>query len=446
MKKHVFPLILCFVLALPPLTVSAAEINADEVAPYLTEIINFINDNYMGDIDQQKMLEAALSGIAGSLDDYSEYYTGSEYENIEKNTAKTVYTVDFSFEINKNGEFNIVEFGNNRRKNSDGLRIGDRIDSINGISTAGLSISEMRSLLTSASPGTIALNINRSGQDMEFNVKLLPMNVTTITYGNFSGYIGLSNEGVNKSVGYIKIDTFGEGTADEFREALTALRRDKKTRLLLDLRGNTGGYVDQAISVCDLIVPSGTIITTKNKAGEIQTYKSTLTNPPFEKIVVLVDGMTASASEIIASALQDSGMGIVVGEQTFGKGVMQSVVEFGDVGTLKLTMFEYFSRNGKKIDGVGITPDYEVDKVLFVDEKDKNTSVNVKNALMYLGYNVSDDNETVKSIGKFQQNENLTPTYKLNAETVGKMNLRIFEKTKKVDRTMLEGYLKCIEN
>lgn len=444
MKKRIIPLALGFMLSVTAMPVSAADISADEVAPYLTEIIEFINSNYVGEVDQKKMLEAALSGIASSLDDYSAYYTESEYGDISKNTAKTVYTVDFGFEINKNGEFNIVDFENSRRKNSDGLRVNDRINSVNGVSTAGLSISEMKGLLVSASPGTVSLNITRKGQNMDFNVRLIPVSVTTLYYGSFAGNIGLSNEGVDKNVGYIKIETFGEGTAEEFRSAVSAMKREKKTKLILDLRGNTGGYVDQAISVCNLIVPSGTIITTRDKQGNTQTYRSSLVKPPFEKIVVLVDGMTASASEIIASALQDSGAGIIVGEQTFGKGVMQSVVEFGDIGTLKLTMFEYFSRNGKKINGVGITPDYEVDQVLFVNEKDKVTDTNVKNALMYLGYNVSNENEVVKSLGKFQQAEDLTPTYKMNPETVSRLNLRIFERTKKVDSAMLEGYLKCI--
>ena len=445
MKKRVLSLFLTFIITIQsaPL-VYAADIQPEEVAPYIDELINFINQNYIGEIDQKKIIEAAMHGIAETLDDYSEYYTEAEYSEVMRNSAKTVYTVDFGFEINKDGEFNIVEFESGKRRNTDGLCIGDRINTVNGVNTKGLSISEMKGLLVSTTPGTMALNITRKGENLDYNVRLRSVEKKTVTYAGFAGNIGLSSDGIDKTVGYVKIETFGEGTADEFKSTIAALRRDKKTKLILDLRGNTGGYVDQAISICNLIVPSGTIITTKDKSGNVQTYKSTLAKSPFDKTIILVDGLTASASEIIASAMQDSGAAIIVGEQTFGKGVMQSVVEFGDIGTLKLTMFEYFSRNGKKINGVGITPDYEVDDVLFVSEKDKIKDENVKNALMYLGYNVSSENEIIKSLGKFQTAEGLTPTYKLNSETVSKINLRIYEKTKKVDGTLLEGYLKIL--
>ncbi|MBQ6554611.1 MAG: hypothetical protein IJL89_05210, partial [Firmicutes bacterium] len=442
MKKRAVSLILTFLITVSAAAPAcAADVQPEEVAPYLSELIDFINENYIGEVDQKKLIEAAMHGIASTLDEYSAYYTDAEYKEVTRGSAKTVYTVDFGFEMNKDGEFNIVEFESGKRRNTDGLCIGDRINSVNGIRTKGLSISEMKGILVSTSPGTMVINITRKGETSDYNVKLRSVEKSTVFYNGFAGNIGLSADGVDKSIGYVKIDTFGEGTAEEFRNTIAALKRDKKTKLILDLRGNTGGYVDQAISICDLIVPSGTIITTKDKAGNVQTYKSTLTKQPFEKTVILVDGLTASASEIIASAMQDSGAGIIVGEQTFGKGVMQSVVEFGDVGTLKLTMFEYFSRNGKKINGVGITPDFEVDDVLFVSEKDKIKSDNVKNALMYLGYDVSSESEIIKSIGKFQTTEGLTPTYKINGETVSKINLRIYEKTKKVDRTLLEGYL-----
>ena len=445
MKKRAVSFILTFLISFSAIAPAyAADVQPEEVAPYLDELINFINENYIGEVDQKKLIEAAMHGIVSTLDDYSAYYTEDEYKEVTRGSAKTVYTVDFGFEMNKDGEFNIVEFESGKRRNTDGLCIGDRINSINGVNTKGLSISELKGLLVSTSPGTMSVNVTRKGEDLDYSIKLRSVEKSTVNYTGFAGNIGLSADGVDKSVGYVKIDTFGEGTADEFKNTINALKRDKKTKLILDLRGNTGGYVDQAISICNLIVPAGTIITTKDKAGNVQTYKSTLTKAPFDKTVILVDGLTASASEIIASAMQDSGAGIIVGEQTFGKGVMQSVVEFGDVGTLKLTMFEYFSRNGKKINGVGITPDYEVDDVLFVSEKDKVKSDNLKNALMYLGYTVSSESEIIKSIGKFQTAEGLTPTYKLNAETVSKINLRIYEKTKKVDSTLLEGYLKAL--
>lgn len=440
MKKSILPLI-SLTLALSSVLPVRAEVSKEEVVPYLSELIDFINENYIGAIDNQKLIESAMSGIAKTLDDYSEYYTADEYAAITRNTAKTVYTVTFGFEMNKDGEFNIVEFPNGQKRDDDGFRYKDKINTVNGVSTAGLSLSEMRGLLVSTSPAPLNINVIRRGKAMDIKARLVPVTAKTVSYGGIASYINFKDENVDKSVGYIKIETFGDGTSDEFRSAVTALRRDKKSRLILDLRGNTGGYVDQAISICNLIVPSGTIITTRDKSGNTQTYKSSLNAAPFDKMIVLVDEMTASASEIIASALQDSGAGLIVGEHTFGKGVMQGVVEFGDIGTLKLTMYEYYSRNGRKIDGVGITPDYEVDDVLFVTETDKTTSKKLKDALTYLGYNTSSENDIIKSIGKFQISEGLSPTYKLNKETVARINLRVFESQKKSDDILMQGYL-----
>ena len=429
MKKTILPLLAAGIALLGMTAPVYADVQQDEVVPYLTELIDFINQNYVGKIDSQKLIQAAMSGIVSTLDDYSVYYTPEEYAAVTRNTAKTVYT---------------VEFENGQVRNDDGLRVRDRIESVNGVSTKGLSISEMKGLLVSTTSAPLELKVTRGDKELTIKAKVYPVAIKTISYGNYWSNIGISEENADKSIGYIKIDTFGEGTADEFRSAVAALRRDKKTKLILDLRGNTGGYVDQAISICNLIVPSGTIITTKDKAGNLQTYKSTLSEVPFKKTVVLVDDMTASASEIIASALQDSGAGVIVGEQTFGKGVMQSVVEFGDVGTVRLTMFEYFSRNGKKIDGVGIKPDYEVEDVMFVLEDDKPGSKRLKDALIFLGYPAGTENDMVKSIGKFQISEGLSATYKLNPETVSKLNLKIYEKQKKVDNILMQGYLICL--
>ncbi len=444
MKKTILPLLAAGVFVFNTAVPVYANVEKDEVVPYLTELIDYLDKNYVGEIDSQKLIEAAMKGITSTLDEYSVYYTADEYNSYTRNTAKTVYTIEFGFDMNRNGEFHIVEFENGQVRNDDGLRVRDRINSVNGISTQGLSLSEMKGLLITTTSTPLTLNVSRGDRTLDIKAKVYPVEVKTISYGSYASYIGLADDNVDKSVGYIKIDTFGDGTADEFRSAITALRRDKKTKLILDLRGNTGGYVDQAISICNLIVPSGTVITTKDKAGNLQTYKSTLTEVPFKKIVVLVDDMTASASEIIASALQDSGAGVIVGEQTFGKGVMQSVVEFGDVGTLRLTTFEYFSRNGRKIDGVGIKPDYEVEEIMFVQEDDKPASKRLKDALIYLGYSVDTENDIIKSIGKFQISEGLDATYKLNPETVSKLNLKIFERQKKIDDVLMQGYLICL--
>ena len=137
MKKTILPLLAAGIALLGMTAPVYADVQQDEVVPYLTELIDFINQNYIGKIDSQKLIQAAMSGIVSTLDDYSVYYTPEEYAAVTRNTAKTVYTVEFGFELNRNGEFHIVEFENGQVRNDDGLRVRDRIESVNGVSTKG---------------------------------------------------------------------------------------------------------------------------------------------------------------------------------------------------------------------------------------------------------------------------------------------------------------------
>jgi C-terminal peptidase prc len=248
----------------------------------------------------------------------------------------------------------------------------------------------------------------------------------------------------NKSVAGIKISAFSAGTADEFKTMVRQVKNEGATRLILDLRGNTGGYVDQAIEVCKQIVPAGIIVTAVNKKGTQVKYMSTLYTQPFEKIVVLVDGMTASSAEIVASALQDSGAATIVGEKTYGKGVMQSVTDFNELGVLKMTTYEYYTRTGKKVNGVGVTPDVAVGKVLFVSEEDDLDSDKVKSAFELLGLQTGNSQQMMRSVGRFQALNGLDITYELDQKTITAINVKIYTDMLTNDRTLKTGYLNII--
>ena len=192
------------------------------------------------------------------------------------------------------------------------------------------------------------MKIARGDTVRDYNINLVRVELHSVNTVTDMTQFNSSGQNFNdKSVGYIKISTFTNNTANEFASAINTFKAASKTKLILDLRGNTGGYVDEAINVAKLIVPGGVIITTRDKKGNLTTYSSDLKTTPYEKCVVLVDSMTASAAEIVASAMQDSGAAKIVGEKTFGKGVMQSVMSFDDVGVVKMTTLEYSSRYGK---------------------------------------------------------------------------------------------------
>jgi carboxyl-terminal processing protease len=409
---------------------------------YISEVIDYINDNYIGgDISTQELVEAAINGMAHALDDYSEYYTQDEYDELIKSISGKLYTTGIDFELSNEGYPVVTAIQDGSSAATQDIKVGDKITAVDGVSTGGKGVREIQNMLTSATADTLQLRLWRSGRELEVRCTLREKKVKTVEVVDIGTKITLNPKYKNDEIAYIKINQIADNTDSEIRQAITALKKQGKTKLVLDLRGNTGGYVEQAIGVCRQLVPSGRIIYAKDKAGNVTEYNSYLTQKPFDNMVVLVDDMTASASEIVASAIQDSGAGIVIGKQTYGKGVMQSVIDLSDMGYLKLTAYEYFSRTGKKINGVGVTPDIPIEDVLFVSEEDSISSSKVRTALELMGYSTLTESKIKRSIGSFQRKEGLPVTYKLDSATVNAINVKVYTMTKDTDRALVEAYV-----
>lgn len=419
--------------------------DAEFAKEYLSEVIDYIKNNYMGgEVSTQQLVEAAVNGMAHSLDDYSEYYTKEQYDEIIKSISSTVYELGIDFEIGKDGYPYITTLYTGSAAVDAGLRLDDRIISVNGESTLNKGVKDIENMLTKTSLEVLNLQVLHRNKEYSIRATLKPVIHSSVEVGDIGKLVKLNEKYDNSTIGYIKITQISEGTDGELRQAISSLKKAGKTRLILDLRGNTGGYVEQAIGICRQLVPAGRIIFTKDKSGNVTEYDSYLNEKPFEKLVVLTDNMTASASEIVASAIQDSGAGIVVGQKTYGKGVMQSVIDLSDLGYLKMTSSEYFSRTGKKINGIGVIPNIEVGDVLFVSENDDFSSSSLRTALEFLGYNTLTENRVRRSIGSFQRKEGLPITYKTDAATVSAINLKIFSAMSDTDRTLLEAYVNII--
>lgn len=412
---------------------------------YLADIIEYINENYIGDeITTQELVEAAIAGMAHAMDDYSEYYTKEQYDEVMKSIAKELYSPRIEFVIGEDKYPVVTALQEGSMARNDGMKVGDKITAINGMDIRGFSHDEVMGLITSNKSTAVNMTLLRRKKVLEVNITLILTKITTVENRDISTLIAIP-KGTNASrVGYLKINSIGEGTAEEFKSAIRELKRNRKDCLILDLRGNMGGYVEQAVEICKSIVPKGNIITTKDKQGNTTVYKSELEDLPFKKMIVLTDGMTASASEIIVSALQDSGAALVVGNRTYGKGVMQSIVELNDMGILKMTAFEYYSRNGRKINGIGVSPNVEVDDVLFVSIDDKTDSAKLGAALNMLGFEADSNIKTKNSIGAFQQQMGLPITYVLDEATVSAINIKLYTELINVDRILLEGYINII--
>lgn len=429
-------------------TMTDAE-KAQAVGVYVEEVIKYINENYIGEkeVDAEKLMHAAIKAMASELDEYSDYLTPEEYADIKESESKLWYSPDFVCMFNEDGYPIITSIKNSSKAYQAGLREGNAIRSIDGLSAYGIGEEEYNSLVTQSDAVPIKMKISTGGSIVsEINVPVsLIVTPTVVSYDIANA--GKGAESIkfdDPSVGYIKITTFSNGTADEFRTIAEQLKNKKCTKLILDLRGNTGGYVDEAIKIAQMIVPEGTIITTRDKMGNGNVYTSNLKDSPFQKYVVLVDSMTASSAEIVASAMQDSGAATIVGEQTYGKGVMQSVMDFSDAGVIKMTTQEYITRNGKKINGIGITPDVNIHKIMFLAEDSTLDNSDVIAAMKFLGFRIDEKNSVEKAIGSYQAEIGLPVTYKIDKSTVNAINLEIYEDMINNDRILTAGYLNIL--
>lgn len=418
----------------------------DTASAYFGEIIKYIQENYVGgEVDTEKLMQAAVKAVVSELDDYSDYLTPEEYKAVKESERTVWYAPEFECDFSGGGYPIISELSTASRAYQDGLRVGDEIRAIKGVSSYAIGEEEYFQSVTSGIAEAISMKIARGDTVKDYSINLIRVELHSVTAENDMSLFNSKNQKfTDESVGYIKISTFTNNTSTDFTRALSDFRNAGKTKLILDLRGNTGGYVEEAISVAKQIVPSGVIITTRDKKGNITTYSSDLRTKPYEQCVVLVDAMTASAAEIVASAMQDSGAGIIVGEQTFGKGVMQSVMDFDDVGVIKMTTLEYSSRYGKKINGIGITPDIIVDKILFVAEGDELDSENVVEAIRFLGFRVDELNTVERNIGRYQAEMGLDITYILDGPTVAAMNYEIYTELMESDRILTVGYINLL--
>ncbi len=419
---------------------------ADTAGAYISEIIKYIQENYVGDeVSTETLIHAAIRGVVGELDDYSAYLTQEEYELVKESERTVWYSPEFDCDLSSGGYPVISDIPKSSRAYQDGIREGDEIRAIDGVSAYGIGEEEYFDSTTADISKTIAMKIARGDTVKDYSISLTRVEFHSVTSVNdMSQFDSKGQSFTDTSVGYIKISTFTSNTSSDFAKALNDFKSAGKTKLILDLRGNTGGYVDEAVNVAKQIVPNGIIITARDKKGNITTYSSDLKTKPYEDCVVLVDSMTASAAEIVASAMQDSKAAKIVGEQTYGKGVMQSVMSFDDLGVVKMTTMEYSSRYGKKIDGIGITPDITVDKILFVSDDDELDSENVIAALRFLGFRVDEENSVERNIGRYQSELGLDVTYKLDSATVSAMNYEIYTELMETDRILAVGYINLL--
>lgn len=366
----------------PEIDYSGEYMAFDQIADYISRL--YI-DEYSKDYIMAQGLSELLRGddetlvqllknTLRSLDEYSEFYTAEEYKQFEDNLSHTEYGIGILMRENEDGLFEVVDFaeGNDNAKNA-GIEIGDIIIKVDGKDISGLGMDAVRGMVVGEDGSEVTITVLRGGKEIDITVT----RGVSVNMGTVFSYI------YDNSIGYIQIQSFGIGTSDEFTEALDFMRENNIKKLIIDLRDNVGGVTAEAISIAQQIVPKGKIIDAKFRVtSDNATYTSSLTKKEFD-IAVLVNEYTASSSEILASAIQDSKAGTLIGTQTFGKAVIQGVYPLQNGAVFKITTGKYITRNGREINKVGLTPDVyvenEVTKFDTTDytQFDYNTSVSL---------------------------------------------------------------------
>lgn len=302
--------------------------------------------------------EQAYTAVKQALeklnDPYTRFLDPKQYEALTDQTSGELSGVGIRLELNeKTNKLTVVEAIANSPALAAGIKAGDEILAINGKSTQGLDVQEASSLIRGKAGTLITLKIGRSGKATDLRLTRATIEVPTVKYT-------LKQEG-NRRVGYISLREFSSHAAEQMQRAIQDLNRQQVDAYVLDLRGNPGGLLQASIEIARMWMENGAIVKTVDRAGasdQSVANRTSLTNRP---LAVLVDGNSASASEILAGALQDNNRAVIVGSQTFGKALVQSVHSLSDGSGLAVTIAHYYTPKGTDISHKGITPNIKLD-------------------------------------------------------------------------------------
>lgn len=319
------------------------------------EVLQDLIDEYYyrdEDIDAEAMTEGMYSGLVSSLGDpYSVYYTEEEWKQMMADTEGIYYGIGAYLQLDlATGLARINGVIANTPAEEAGLRADDIIYLVDGEMIQGLDLSEIVSRVKGEEGTTVHLTIYREGESdyLEFDVERRKIESPTVNY-----------EVYDNGVGYIQITEFDDVTTDQFKEALAVIKGSEAKGLILDLRGNPGGSLPVVVDIARSILPKGLVVYTEDKYGEREEYNCDGKNELDIPLVVLINGNSASASEILAGAIKDYNKGTLIGTTTFGKGIVQRVLPLTDGTAIKLTISAYYTPKGNNIHGIGIDPDIE---------------------------------------------------------------------------------------
>lgn len=316
-------------------------------------ITAYLDKFYVDDVDKSKLEEGIYEGLVASLGDpYTNYISAKDMETFLTDTQGSFSGIGIVVTVNKNeNSIVVVSPISGTPAAKEGIQADDRIVKVDDIDVSGDKLQDAVSMMQGETGTNVKVTVWRPSANkmIDFQLKRETINEETVTHKILPG-----------DIGYIKITQFKENTYDQFLESYTALQTKKMKGLIIDVRNNPGGLLDVVEKIADKLVPEGTLVYTIDKEGKRQDFISDKERIEIP-LCLLVNGSSASASEILSGAIQDMGVGKLVGTQTFGKGLVQGIYRLKDGSGLKITIQKYYTPKGVCIQGEGIAPDYVVE-------------------------------------------------------------------------------------
>tara|TARA_Y100000385_G_scaffold82984_1_gene84991 strand:+ start:38 stop:1168 length:1131 start_codon:yes stop_codon:yes gene_type:complete len=319
------------------------------------EVLEKINKEYVDDVDPSKSMDAAINGLLQSLDPYSAYMTPESFESMQTETSGEFGGLGIEVGMEA-GVVKVISPIDDTPASKAGLKAGDYIVKIEGTQVQGKTLTEAVELMRGPVGSSLEITVRRKGKK-----KAIIFNITR----EIIKVQSVKSKILNDSVGYIRLTSFNENSSQQIKKVISKFNKNKNLNsFILDLRNNPGGLLSQAIKISDFFLENGEIVSTKSRrASENRKWfakKGDLIDG--KSMIVLINYGSASASEIVAGALKDHKRAIIIGENSYGKGSVQSIIPLKNKGAIRLTISKYYLPSGKSISEIGITPDIEVEE------------------------------------------------------------------------------------
>lgn len=317
----------------------------------LNYLESLINEEYLEEKEEDSLREGLYAGIMSGLNDpYSTYYTAEQYKELNTSNEGSYVGIGAVLQNDKDGGAKIVQLYEGGSGEQAGLKKGDVLKAIDGEDVTEKETSDIASMIRESDKDSVTLTIQRNEETKEIKVEIRDVEIQTV-----------SHEMLDDETGYIRISEFSEVTSNQYKKAFEDLQDKGMKKLVVDLRDNPGGLLTAVCDVLRQILSEGLIVYTEDKNGKKEEEKCDGKSELAMPLAVLVNGGSASASEIFAGAVKDYGIGTIVGTTTYGKGVVQTIQPLSDGSAVKITIAKYFTPKGNDINKKGIAPDVEAE-------------------------------------------------------------------------------------